>query len=409
MKNVNTNIYMVMKQLALLLILVLPLELSAQVDDLYFVPKKSEKKDKVRVEENRNVKIVQEQTEEDTYTGELRDEDEYNRRGHLSSYNEDNEEYYGEESVDDEEYTTVDENEIAVEEEDFTYSSRILRFHSPRMVMLSSPWYWDIVYTSGTDNWIICDDGLYWDVYPAYNYYSSWYYPAWSWHFSFAPWGFYSSYCWDYWHAPFAPWHHHHYYPYWGGHHHGYVAAGPGYYDNRRPSVIDMRSGERYIANSARGRTAGIRNRVIQSGTGRNVTPSENVQHRNETQNGGAVRTVVRNGRSGNTVNNATVNRTSDVHNSRGTTMQNRNTANRTNTKVRTQRTQSERKKNVQNSSSSNTERTYDRPSSTRTTTRSTNVERSSNNRNSSGSFSRGGSSRGGSGSIGGGSRGRRR
>lgn len=403
-----------MKQLALLLILMLPFEMAAQVDDMYFVPKKKDKKNKVQVEDKKNVEIVQEQRTE-SYTGEERDEDEYNRRGHLSSRSYNNDDYYEEEQASNEEYVSDGEDNTVVEEEDFTYSSRILRFHSPRMVMLSSPWYWDIVYTCGTDNWIVCDDGLYWDVYPSYSYYSSWYYPTWSWHFSFAPWGVYNSYCWDYWHAPFYAWHHHHhYYPHWGGNHHGHIAGATGVYDNRRPPIIDMRSGKKYTANNTRGGVTGTRNRVLRSdNNGIRVAPVENVNHRNEAQNGGNGRAVVRSGRSGNAGNNAAVNRGSNVHNNRGTVVRNRNTVNKTdNAKGKIERTRSERNRAVHNSSSQNSERTYDRPSSTRTTSRSTTtVERSSNNRNSSGSFSRGGggSMRNSGGSIGGGSRGRRR
>ena len=173
---------------------VLPLGAMAQVDDLYFVPKKKQAKKEVKATTSSNAVKAAPATVSTPQNGTnvVRigqksnivngiDEDEYNRRSTPTYSTE--QEYTEEESYEYSDEQTYDETAI---DGDYTYSSRIVRFHSPRRaVLLSSPLYWDVVYNSGLDNWTIYDDGIYWDVYPDYSYttfYSSpWYYPSWRW------------------------------------------------------------------------------------------------------------------------------------------------------------------------------------------------------------------------------------
>ncbi|MBQ2786582.1 MAG: hypothetical protein IJF00_01325 [Bacteroidaceae bacterium] len=327
-----------MKQLMLILLLSLPLMLAAQVDDMYFVPKK--KNTQTTQSETKQIENARMLTTQERYSNDSmvngRDEDEYNRR-------------YGK-SVDRDEYSYEQESEYSEDEYeeddiDYRYSSRILRFHSPRRVMLSSPWYWDIVYTSGVDNWIICDDGIYWDLYPTW-YYSSWYYPSWSsWGFSFH----WNSGWWPhhYCHHPYYPYyhHHHHYNPHWGGHHGGHtIIGGPSFRDNRRPYVANLRTG------------------TLTSGN-----------RRHSTTRGGNASTLKEDGKRGSAGSTVTGNTRRSDDNNQGRA---RGTVNR-------ERDRSGRTPAVKRSSSGN-ERNYNRPSSTRSTSRSSNVERSSSSSRSS-------------------------
>ena len=204
----NRNKFTDMKQIIFILsLLLLPAGMTAQVDDLYFVPKKKTKKEIVitsngnTVIKNANQNISTENKNVKSGSNIINgiNEDEYNRRPTSASSN--YKEYAEEQAT---EYAEESVEEVA----DYTYSSRIVRFHSPRRaVVLSSPLYWDVVYNSGLSNWTIYDDGIYWDVYPDYGYttiyYSSPWYSSWNWYFG-AGWGL--SFGWGY-----SPW-------YWGWH-----------------------------------------------------------------------------------------------------------------------------------------------------------------------------------------------
>lgn len=382
-----------MKHFILSLMLMFAVGTAAQVDDMYFVPKKSEK-NKIEEKSNTRMLTTQERISDDSRN--IFDEDEYNRRGYLSSQNNEEAEEY---VYDDDEAFNSPAGTV---EEDFSYSSRILRFHSPRAVMVSSPWYWDIVYTSGVDSWLVCDDGIYWDVYPTYNYYSSWYYPSWSWSFSFGHWGYYNHYCWNHWYAPV--WYGH-YFPHnhWHGAHHGYWGGTASFRDNRRPPVIDVRTGQVYASNNRGNRSSGRNKNVLQSGK----VNSSRGDVSNE-QNNDKKSSYVRTGRTNRTTATGGQRVNSGENNRRRTAVQNNNSSNRSNYRgVTTDNTKRERRTDTQKNTSGSREKVYNRPSSTRSTSRSTNVERSSSNRRSSSSFSSGGSSRSSIGS--GGSRSGRR
>ena len=267
-----------MKKLVLLsfLLAALPQLSMAQSigDDLYFVPKK-EKKEKTtkveRVAENTVTVITSDgeirqipvsdagvatvsskQLQKAAATvrdasGVARDVDEYNRR--YTSV--DNEEEY---LLEDTEETYADNdgewvNGFEGTQSDYEYATRLIRFRSPRVaVPVSSPLYWDIVYTWSPFDWNVYTDGFYAYAFPTWSnpawwswHHDPWHWNyGWNWHIGWGGWGF----GWG-WHDP---WHHHHY-PYWGyyphHHHHGPIWAGGGghigggwrdgfYYDNRR-------------------------------------------------------------------------------------------------------------------------------------------------------------------------------
>lgn len=387
-----------MKQFVLFFMLLYAVGTTAQVDDMYFVPKK----DKKVVNTNANSEMPMVTTQERisaTSEGRYIDEDVYNRRGKaLEQYGDDGaaDAYAYEES----DYDVYSDVEVS-DEADYTYSTRILRFHSPRMSLLCSPWYWDLVYTGGVDNWLVSDDGIYWDVYPAYNYYTAWYYPAWSWNFSYG-WGYHSAYCWNYWHSPL--WHgHYHYYPHnwWGGGYHGYAAHNYHYRQDRQPGVANLRTGKAYSLNGGRVDRTHTRNGSLQAdgkNRGHNNPVVESAGRENNRNS------YVRTGRT--VVSRGGQNRPS-TSGGRTTVVQNNKNSNR-NGVVNSGNTQQHRRTTTRTSTSGSKDREYNRPSSTRTTSRSTNVGRSSTNRSSVSSPSR--SSGGGSRSSGGGvSRGGRR
>ena len=228
-----------MKQIILfMMMLALPIGITAQVDDLYYVPtkKKAKKETKSAIGEARPAIVEPATATSGTQVTRIttngsdnrivngRNEDEYNRRTLPS-------EDYAYEA--DTTYT-----EETSTQSDYTYSTRIVRFHSPRRsTIVSSPLYWNVVYEAELDNWTIYDDGVYWDIYPEYSYttyYSTpWYYHSWpiNWHMGFS-WGFYG---WHHqpWYWTYNPW----YWGYpcewysfgWGLHHHHHGLSGHGH------------------------------------------------------------------------------------------------------------------------------------------------------------------------------------
>ena len=142
-----------MKNLFVTLLMLVPASLMAQDDDLYFVPEKPAAKvvketsaSKYSVDDNKKDDIVD-------YHSSSRNEDEYNRM-----YN------FGGDSQNAGSYDEKDEQEYAPED-DYAYSRRILRFRSPRVgLIVSSPFYWDLVYTYGAYDYIYDSfyDPFYW-------------------------------------------------------------------------------------------------------------------------------------------------------------------------------------------------------------------------------------------------------
>ena len=113
-----------MKNLILLLMMLVPIGTFAQVDDMYFIPKKKGKSTVVVSDDSGS-------SQERFYTGgQTMDVDAYNRRYNESDYETDYES------------DVTEYDDYSDDDTDYIYSSRIVRFHSPRKVLLSSPWYW---------------------------------------------------------------------------------------------------------------------------------------------------------------------------------------------------------------------------------------------------------------------------
>lgn len=223
----------------LIAMVVVPLFGYAQVDDMYFVPKKETKpvQQKSTVPVQRQVRESDETfVFTDTYAPadeNTRDVDEYNRRYR-----------FAETQPEDSAYRAVDEegeraNGLNGSDADYACTKRILRFYTPTVgIPVSSPLYWDLCYGPNAIYWNVYDDGIY-----AYAFPSSWnslYYGP---YFSFS-WGwrpYYSYWGWGYpwyggWYGPWYGYHWHHH-PVWGGPHH---PGGPGGGNHRplaRPSV----------------------------------------------------------------------------------------------------------------------------------------------------------------------------
>lgn len=139
------------------------------------------------------------------YNSNPRNTDEYNRRGQGdSSYAGSWQTSGGYNSTDttltaEVENVNTDNGRDLDDEDDYYYSRRILRFHSPRVgIALSSPWYWDLVYDYG------CYDYL-WDAYVYDPFY--WNY-GWSYGWGWGPWSAWYGSIWG-WHHPYA-------WSYWG-------------------------------------------------------------------------------------------------------------------------------------------------------------------------------------------------
>ena len=220
----------------MIILLLAPVALLAQINDIYFVPTKKSAKS-VEQTQTTEEDVVQ-NVEENSSSSYFMDEDEYNRR-YTSSLNRvsADEEYEYEESPT--EYSndseSVTRSYTISDNEDYKYSTRLVRFHSPGSTLLRSPWYWDVVYSGGINNWTIYDDGIYWDIYT-----DDWYYysPSWSW-------GYYSPY-YRGWYNSWGYWNNHWYYGYnhcWGHHWHNhyYPVHTHSHVGNKRPSYSNIR------------------------------------------------------------------------------------------------------------------------------------------------------------------------
>ena len=175
-----------MKKVFLFLMLVSPLLSVAQVDDMYFVPKKEKKV--LAVKSAEEIFMVDE-VDSLEYTDEYVDEAE----------------------------TAYFTNDLFDVMDDYTYSTRIVRFQSPHR-LLSSNLYWDLRYDCGINDWFVYDNGYAVYIYPTannylynYPYYYNWT-NRWNWntfhgyHYNwYGPYyGYHNWWCYNdyYWHTP---------------------------------------------------------------------------------------------------------------------------------------------------------------------------------------------------------------
>ena len=193
---------------AMFLVLVSPLVATAQVDDVYFVPTK-ENEEKVLVVKSTAEKYNIDNTSESS----MRNVDEYNRRS--TAYTNAPDEYIDENYTD--EYVYEDDSY-----DDYSYSTRIIRFRNPRRAVYSSI-YWDLMYGCGINDWLIYDNGYSIDIYPTYNN------PFFFWSdfaFSWNPFSWYSWHSWHSWHHPYYGHYYGHCYDHYYGHH-NHIAMHP--------------------------------------------------------------------------------------------------------------------------------------------------------------------------------------
>ncbi len=155
-------------------------------DDMYFTSSKKTAKTNapVRTQSKSVTTIISDRAPKiEVYNSNARSDDEYNRR-----YSYDNV------PVQEEEVDTV--YDINDEENDYLYSRRILRFHSPTRIIVSSPYYWDLVYVNGIYDYLYDPfyyDPFYWNWGWGYGCtwgpWSCWYGPIWGYASPWRPWG----------------------------------------------------------------------------------------------------------------------------------------------------------------------------------------------------------------------------
>lgn len=176
-----------MKRLIILSLLFWPL-LSMAQDDMYFVPsKKKAKADVERVDLTPRAETVRPAAVE-VYNDSRRSEDEYNRRFvNVDGYMADTLQ-----SDSSDTYSSYEDDPEA----DFRYSRRLVRFHSPRLYAIASPYYWDLCYSYGA-----------WDY--LYDPFDPWYWHyGWGYGWSWGPWDCWCGGIWGYTHP--------HHWAYWG-------------------------------------------------------------------------------------------------------------------------------------------------------------------------------------------------
>ena len=309
-----------MKKIVLfsLMMVCLPFMMVAQNanDDLYFIPKKkTEKKEttgtpaKVVIESEKKAPTTVYASPGSTVVvkdvkGNTLDVDEYNRRytSRDNTFTMENDTLYIEEKPYNERGEWV--NGFEGSQSDYEYAMRIVRFRNPRFAIpVSSPLYWDVVYTLPSWEWNVFDDGLYAYAFPTYTnslwwdwrYNYSW---GWGWH---SPWYYSSWYTPGFWYGGYWGHHHHHYAPHWHHHHHyphygwagvgGYWGGGHGWNGSsaRHPGIHAGRYQNNYRADY--GTTAsGTSRRIATSGTRNSRDNYVNGIRQNNTRNNGTVR-----------------------------------------------------------------------------------------------------------------------
>lgn len=173
-------------------------------DDLYFTPSRKNVRNEAvspaAMQPGSVTYITTEKPKIEVYNNNSRNDNEYNRRDKDQSLAwQSSGGYDGESAYDTSE--VVSRYDLNDPELDYTYSRRLLRFHSPSIgVAISSPYYWDLVYGYGVYDYFYDPfyydfyDPFYWNYGWGYGYswgpWSTWYGPLWGWH---------SPYHWAYW------------------------------------------------------------------------------------------------------------------------------------------------------------------------------------------------------------------
>lgn len=197
-----------------LIMAMLPLTMTAQDDDMYFVPKKN----------SAEHKAVNYSTPRSTYySGSNRSVDEYNRRGGGSYYEVVSNDTTGNDIIDFSSEVGVYPDSAMQQQEDFTLTRQMSRWdgYEPEIAYLAgynagrfdswhSPWYYSSYYPWYDSYW-------YWNdpwYYRHYGWYGGWYDP------------------WYYGYSYYHPWYH----SYWYGGYYPYYGGGGGYITTTRTS-----------------------------------------------------------------------------------------------------------------------------------------------------------------------------
>lgn len=312
---------MSMKKIVLfsLMMACLPSFLMAQNanDDLYFIPKKKTEKKatsgvpaKVVVEKEKSPTTVYAAPGSTVVVkdvkGNTRDVDEYNRRytSRDNTFTMENDTLYIEEKPYNEQGEWV--NGFEGSQSDYEYAMRIVRFRNPRYAIpVSSPLYWEVVYTLPSWEWNVFDDGFYAYAFPTYSN-RLW----WDWRFDYSwGWGWRSPWYYSSWYSPgfwyggyWGGWypHHHHHHPHWGHHHYphygwagvgGYWGGGHGWNGSsaRNPGIHAGRYTNNYRAGY--GTTSSSSTRRVAASSNRNSRDNYvNGVRQNNVRNNGTVR-----------------------------------------------------------------------------------------------------------------------
>ncbi len=229
--NINIKNIIIMKRAILVLLSVIAsVHLYAQDDDMYFSNKMDGEVEAVQTTTSArtNSSLYRSRTASfdnsklAVYNSNSRDDDEYNRRYSFSSgyQTEGGADYSKDYESND---TVFNSDSLSYDDEDYYYSRRLLRFHSPRVaVALSSPYYWDLVYGYGIYDYM-------WDA-----YYDPFFY-TWGWGYGWS-WG-----PWSCWYGSFWGWHHPYAWSYWGWGPgwHGRYAWNHGRYSHRGGNFVN--------------------------------------------------------------------------------------------------------------------------------------------------------------------------
>lgn len=242
-----------MKRFLALTLILFPL-LSMAQDDLYFTSSKKVKEaaqKRVAASMNARMETVVAPTVVD-YHSNTRNEDEYNRRYvYDGQYSEDSLAARIDTVGIDDAQPRYDMNDPEL---DYRYSRRLVRFHSPRLYALASPYYWDLYYGYGA-----------WDY--LYDPYDPWYWHyGWSYGWTWGPW--------DCWYGGIWGWSRPYVWTYWGW---GPSWSRPVYYTTYYRNVVPrgfnssrghMSAGNRIRTNAMGGSNLGVRTNALNSRTG---------------------------------------------------------------------------------------------------------------------------------------------
>lgn len=409
--NNKTSRIMKTKVIIGMLLMALPVGMMAQDDDMYFTPSKAQKqKEQERRAQEMQERLMQQRAwemamnqqaeeylsdeEADYHIGQLRDDDDYNRRGKNFATVVANGDtvYYSEEEL----RAEAPQQQYYDEYEDdmgYGYSGRLVRFHGG----VRSPYYWDYYYDWAYDPWYRYG----WTYDPwYYDYAISWGYRPWHLGYSYGWYGsgWYGGLYNGWYGGYYDPWYHGYYIGYGGWHHHhnNWVSN---HYAYNRPGTQGALYGGRRSSSSMAGISAqrGSRNGgLASSGRGTSVSGSRGSGTTGGRGSGYSISGLDQ-------MNNGRISQSSTRGSRNNTTVQQQNNNSRTNTSTQRTQTQTQRTQTQTQTQRQNNTYTPTTPSrSTTTTSTPSTPSRGGGISTGGGSMSTGGGMSGGGGGRGG-------